>query len=541
MAGAGAIETGRSVSGSASGAIDSVHGARQPVPGGLRNRVRRAAILLAGGSLLLAAGGCALRSGGPPHVIREAAPELPADFAGSPSTGPHQAEAWWRAFADPALDRVVASVLDSNFSVAEAVARVEQARTRARLADAAILPTLGASLTAETFDLPTNAAIGAQLEDLGLDFPLPDRLGFPTYTLGADFAYEADFWGRVRHTALAAGSELLASEFDLRVARIGILAETISAYFEISHLRQQRAIAGKQVELLEERERLVERRYESGLAVALELHGVRHALAGARAGVPRIENQLAETESRLAVLLGGYREDVAAILPESPAPPSPAEPVPAGIPADLLSQRPDVQAAGHRLEAAGHTVEARRAALMPQLSLRGSLGLRSTDAAGLFDVKQWFANLAGNLLRPVFDGGRLASGVELAEARFDELAAAYGRTIVTAVNEVEAALATSRNEGRRQEALAARREEVRASAELQSRRYASGISGYGDLLDADARLLDAESALASSARNLALARLAIHRALGGAWTAPDAMAGAPARAPEARAKGPADR
>ena len=512
------------------------------VPVGPRNL--RFAVLntLVAGLLLAAAGGCALLSGtSPPRPAPEAAPELPTDFAESPADGAHEAQEWWRAFADPSLDQVVESVLDSNFSVAEAVARVEQARTRARLADAAILPTVGATLTAETFDLPTNAAIGAQLEDLGLDFPLPDRLGFPTYTLGADFAYEADFWGRARHTALAAGSELLASEFDLRVARIGILAETISAYFEIGHLRQQLAIARRQVELLEERERLVESRYERGLAVSLELHGVRQALSSAQAGVPQVENQLAETESRLAVLLGGYREDVRAILPDSLSPEAPAEPVPAGIPADLLSQRPDVQAAGHRLEAAGHAVEARRAALMPQLSLSGSIGLRSTDAGGLFDVKQWFTNLAGNLLRPVFDGGRLASGVELAEARFDELAAAYGRTIVTAVNEVEAALATLRNEGRRQESLAARHEEARASVEAQSRRYEAGISGYEDLLDADARLLDAEAALASSARNLALARLAIHRALGGAWTAPDEIAGAPANAPDNRAKGPADR
>ena len=496
------------------------------------------ALALGCGLVSVAGGGCALRAASP---AREAAPELPAEFAEGPAAGAHQPQEWWRAFNDPALDRVVTSVLDSNFSVAEAVARVEQARTRARLADAAILPTASASLTAETFDLPTNAAIGAQLEDLGLDFPLPDRLGFPTYTLGADFAYEADFWGRLRHSALAAGSELLASEFDLRVARIGILAETISAYFEIGHLRQQLAITGRQVELLEERERFVASRYERGLTPSLELHGVREALSSARAGVPQVENQLAETESRLAVLLGGYREDVAAILPDFLSPETPAEPVPSGIPADLLSQRPDVQAAGHRLEAAGHTVEARRAALMPQLSLSGSIGLRSTDAGGLFDVKQWFTNLAGNLLRPVFDGGRLASGVELAEARFDELAAAYGRTIVTAVNEVEAALATLRNEGRRQESLAARHEEARTSVEVQSRRYELGISGYGDLLAADAGLLDAEAALASSERNLALARLAIHRALGGAWTVPDAMAGAPAGAPDGRAKGPADR
>ena len=509
---------------------------------GLRNCACLMACVLGGGLLLVAAGGCALGSrSAPPAPAQEAAPELPADFVEASGAGPHQAQEWWRAFADPALDQVVESVLASNFSVAEAVARVEQARTRARLADAAILPVVGARAGVEAFDAPTNAAIGAQLEDLGLDFPLPDRLGFPVYSLGADFAYEVDFWGRARHAALAAGSELLASEFDLRAAHIGILAETITAYFEIGHLRQQLGIARRQVEVLEERERLIESRYERGLASSLELYGVRQALSSVQAGVPQLENQLAATESRLAVLLGGYREDVAAILPDSLDPGSPPDPVPAGIPADLLLQRPDVRAAGHRLEAAGHTVEARRAALMPQLSLAGSIGLQSTEVGGLFDVQQWFANLASNLLRPVFDGGRLATGVELAEARFDELAAAYARTVVTAVNEVEAALATSRNEGRRRQSLAARHAEARATVDLQSERYESGVGGYGDLLDANRALLDAEAALASSDRNLALARLAIHRALGGSWTSPDEIAAVSTSAAGAPGKGPPDR
>ena len=512
------------------------------VPVGLRNGPFLTASIFAWGLLLVAGGGCALGSRPPPPApAQEAAPELPADFVESPAAGSHQPQEWWRAFADPALDQVVESVLASNFSVAEAVARVQQARTRARLADAAILPVVAARAGVDTFDLPTNAAIGAQLDELGLDFPLPDRLGLTTYSLSADFAYELDFWGRVRHAALAAGSELLASEFDLRAARIGILAETITAYFEIGHLRQQLAIAERQVEVLGERARLIENRYERGLASSLDLYPVRQALSSAQAGVPGIENQLAEMESRLAVLLGGYRKDVAAILPDSLAPASPADPVPAGIPADLLLQRPDVQAAGHRLEAAGHAVEARRAALMPQLSLAGSIGLQSTEVSGLLDVQQWFVNLASNLLRPVFDGGQLSSNIELAEARFDELAAAYGQIVLTAVNEVEAALTMLRNEGRRRESLSAQHEEVRASMDLQSQRYESGVGGYSDLLDANRTLLDVESALASSDRNLALARLAIHRALGGAWTVPDEVVAASAGAAGTPEKGLTDR
>lgn len=502
---------------------------------GRRHRLPAAfapALLAVAGGLF---GGCALPSRpAVPDPVSAAVPEMPGDFAGSPSAGAGESSEWWRAFSDPVLDRVVNSVLASNFDMAEAVARIEQARTRARLADAAILPVVGARAGVDSFDTPINAGIGAQFEELGLSdtlgaagFALPDRLGITTYTFGADFAYEIDFWGRARHQSLAAGAELLASESDLEAARIGILAETIATYFEIVFLRRQSEIAADGVEVLEAREQLIVARYDSGLADSLSLYRVRQNLRNTQANLPQLDSLLAEAEARLAVLLGGSREDALGVLPDSLAPTQPADPVPVGIPADLLLQRPDLRAAGHRLEAAAHTVEARRAKLMPSLSFSGAIGLQSTDVSGLFDVQQWFANLVSNLVAPVFDGGRLARNVELADARFDELAAAYGRTVVTAVNEVEAALTRLRNEGRRNDLLASRLEEARSSANLQSRRYESGISAYGDLLDASLTLLDVETALADSERSLALARLAVHRALGGAWTPPDEEAAEP--------------
>ena len=168
---------------------------------------------------------------------------------------------------------------------------------------------------------------------------------------------------------------------------------------------------------------------------------------------------------------------------------------------------------------AGHHIEVRRAALLPSLSLAGTIGLQTTDVAGLFDVRQWFSNLAANLLAPVFDGGRLGGEVALAQARFNELAAAYGRTVVTAVSEEETALVALRNEGRRRDLPAARHAEAQSSLVLRSERHASGLGGYAAFLDASRTLLDVESAMVGADRDLAMARLAVHRGLGGAWTA----------------------
>ena len=492
----------------------------------------------------------------PAPSLPQAAPEplaavtdaLPEGFAGSLGAGEYEPSEWWRAFADPVLDEVVDVALASNFDLAEAVARVQQARETARLARVAIFPVVGARASVDDFSSPTNAGIGAQLQELGLeealgdaadDFTLAERLGLTTYALSADVAYELDFWGRARNEQLAAGAGYLASESDLWAVRIGMLAETIAAYFEIVDLRRRIALARETAEVLLEREVVAATRYGRGLADSLDLHRVREELRDTQAGVPQLENRLAAAEGRLAVLLGGYGEDVQALLPDTPAPAPPAEPVPVGVPADLLFQRPDVRAANHRLEAAGYAIEARRAALLPSLSLSGTIGLQSSDVAGLLNVHQWFTNLAANLLEPVFDGGRLRSRVALAEARFNELAAAYGRTVVTAVNEVEAALAGLVNEGRRHAFLVSRREEAQATVDLRAERYTAGIGGYADFLDALRALLNVESALAGAERDLALARLAVHRALGGAWVAPDAPDGPGPASHADQAHGPA--
>ena len=303
--------------------------------------------------------------------------ELPEEFAGSGVAGSYEPLEWWNAFADPALDRVIETVLDSNFDLAEAVARVDQARARERIVKAPAFPLLKPSADITDTDIPTNAGIAAQLDEVGLgsdvysDFgiELPDRLDLTTYTLGVDFSYELDFWGRNRNDALAAGAERLATEADYLTARMGVLTETVRTYLEIVDLRHQQGLAVKNVEIFQQRESLAEIRYDRGLTDASDLYAARQNLSNAQAELPQIKALLADAEGRLWVLLGGYRAELADMLPDSLTPSTALEPVPAGIPADLLVQRPDVSAARQRMEAARYTVGARRADLLPSLSL----------------------------------------------------------------------------------------------------------------------------------------------------------------------------
>ena len=464
----------------------------------------------------------------PAPSVPEPVAELPGAFAEPAAAGDAEAREWWKAFNDPILNTVVDTVLASNFDLAEAVARVQQARAQAGIARAGLFPVLQATASATDQDTPANAGFGQQFRELtgtgdgalpgGLQFP--DRLGITTYSLGTEFAYELDFWGRARNDARSAGLQYLASESDYHTARIGVLAETITTYFEIVDLRRRSDLAQETVDVLLEREQLAENRYNRGLTPSSELYQVRQERLNTQSALPQLQSQLVNAEGRLAVLMGGFRDKVDAILPDSLAPMPSGDPVAAGVPTDLLIQRPDVLATRQRLEAARYAIGARRAELLPSLSLSGTIGVQASEADGLFNVDQWFRNLLGNLTAPIFQGGRLRSNLALAEAQFQQAAAAYGRTVVTAVHEVESTLAALENEGRRHAFLESQLEEARASVALQQDRYSSGVGGYTDYLDALRSRLNVESTLAGSRRDLALARLAVHRALGGDWTAP---------------------
>ena len=467
---------------------------------------------------------------------------LSEPFAGGQAAGTYEPAEWWRSFEDPALDRIVEAVLGSNHDLIIAVARLEQARAGARIASAAAFPLVRPSVGGNDFETPTNAGIGAQLEELGLDasafsdfgLVIPEELGLTTFSLAGEFAYEVDFWGRNRSTLLAAGAERAASESDFLAARIGILAETIGTYIEIADLRRQRALAGENAEILEEREQLATSRYDGGLIGASQLYAVRRDLRNARAELPQLDGRLAGTEARLWVLLGGYREDLAGYLPDALSPSPAFGDVPTGVRVDLLVQRPDVGAARQRLQAARHRLGASRAALLPSLSLTGTIGLQSTDSNEWFDPDQWFQNLTMNVLGPAFQGARLRGNVALAEARYQEASAAWGRAVVTAVNEVEAALAAWDTSRRRHNLLSAVAEEARSEVALRERRYVSGVGGYEEFLAAAQILVAANSALAATERDLGLARLALHRALGGAWTGPGAISAQRSGAPGPR-------
>jgi len=448
--------------------------------------------------------------------------DLPETFLESEAVGAYAPIEWWRDFDDPTLDALIDSAPVSNLDLVEAVARVEQAPAQSGIAWADLFPQVQVGGDVSRSSQPANTGIGGALGGLGGDTtraaPSFDRFNFTTYSASLGFSWELDFWGRARNDGRAAAADLLASRADLHAARLGVLSETISTYFQIVDLRERRGLTGETVDVLEEREGLTETRYDRGLVSSLEMYQVRLDLRTVQASLPQIETQLADAEGRLAVLLGKFAGRIDGLLGEDLAPTPSLDPIDTGIPADLLLQRPDLRAAAERLEAARFRVGARKAQLLPTLALSGSVGQQSSGVGGLFDAGQWFTNLIGGLTAPIFQGGRLRNNVKAAESQYIQFAAAFGRAVLTAVYEVETSLMRYEQERERYAFLSSQRDEAQASADLQAQRYASGVAGYTDYLDALRTLLGVQSTLSEARTELGLARLAVHRGLGGGWT-----------------------
>ncbi len=458
---------------------------------------------------------------------------MPTDFRVDADLAGHEATGWWGVFDDPTLDRLIETALEANLDLRESVARLDELRHRYRIARAPLMPSVTLNGDANRSDSPGNTGFGGSLggEETdgatppdstgGFGFTFPDRFAFTTYTASVGFAYELDFWGRLRNESGAAARDFLASRADAETVRLTVIASTISTYLELVATRLQLANVEENVDLLRERTELTDERYRAGLTTSFELYTIRQLFRTAQVDLTILRTLVADIEGRLALILGRYAGNMGELLPQDLDPAVDTSPVPAGLPVTLLEERPDVLAAHARLEAARLRVGARRAELLPTISLNGSVGFQSSEPSNLFRADQWFLSLIGGIVAPIFHGGRLRANVGVADAQYDQVMVAYVRTVLNAFREVRTSLVQLDNERERYVNVLEQVADANASLAYQLRRFQIGIGDYVSYLDARLSLNSAETTLAQAERGLGEARLAVHRALGGAWTEED--------------------
>ena len=441
--------------------------------------------------------------------------ELPEAFSAAPaepSSNAYTPQNWWRAFEDPVLDGLVERALASNLDIAESAARLRQAKAQARVAQSALVPTTSASGNASGTNSPLEGLAFGNLPGVG------DRLENETYTLDLNTSYELDLFGRARDDFRAARQDAIASAQDFKTVQLSAAAETITAYFDYVDAARQITLSEQTIEVLRDRAERTDDRFERGLADSLELYQIRQDLRSTESGLPQLRSSLAATRSRLALLLGTYPGELETTLSQPLRPRLVFEPVPSGLPVDLLSQRPDVAAAYERLEGARLRIGARRAERFPSITFNASLGTQGGDPGSAFDfASNWATSLASGLVAPLFDGGRISANIASARATYDQQAAAYASAVIGAFGEVESALSDYEQQRRRYALITAQLAEAQGSLDLQSRRFEAGVGSYLSYLDALRTVYAVETSLSSAARSTALARLGVHRALGGDW------------------------
>jgi len=468
--------------------------------------------------LIATLGGCV--SMAPETQMPQSVAELPDAYTDDGGkTGEYRPEAWWRGFEDETLNALVNEALNDNLDIAEASARLDKANAQAGVARAALLPSTTASAGASYSDSPLSGSpFGGLAGGQG-------RLENESYSLSLGAAYEIDLFGRARADLMARRADALSAKYDFRSVQLAAAAEAITTYFEIVDTRRQIELAIVTTDILADRVSRTDERYRRGLVQSFELYQVRQELRTIQASLPQRESALDTAEGRLAVILRDYPQGLRSRIDKPLRPRLVFKPVPPGLPASLLTQRPDVAAAWQRLEAARLTIGARRAERFPALRLDGSIGAQGDTPSSAFDTADnWALSLASGIVAPIFDGGRISANIAIARATYDERAAAYTRAVLNAYREVASAEKDYEEQRQRYRLILAQLGDAEASHDLQARRFRAGVGTYIAYLDAMRAVYQVQSSLSTASRDVALARLGVHRALGGDWTASEKFA-----------------
>ncbi|MDI3489162.1 MAG: outer membrane protein multidrug efflux system [Thauera sp.] len=445
-----------------------------------------------------------------PAYERPAAP-VPASFPqaapseASAAAQQAQAVAWRDYFADARLREVIALALQNNRDLRVAALNIERARAQYGIQRADLFPTITASGGQSAQRVPGDLnSSGAST----VSRQYSANLGFASY--------ELDFFGRVRSLEEQALQTYLGTEEARRSAQISLVAEVANAWLRLAADRERLALARSTFETRQKSFDLTQRSFDAGAVSALDLRQAETLLQTARADAARYAALVAQDENALALVVGAGVSP--ALLPQGldAAIASVAE-LPAGVPSEVLTRRPDVVQAEYALRAANASIGAARAAFFPSITLTATVGTASASLDGLFESGSRAWSFMPQIRIPIFEAGRLQASLDVAEIQRDITIAQYEKAIQSAFREVADALA---DRATLAEQLDARRKLVEAtqkSFELSEARYKGGVDSYLNLLDAQRSLYAAELELISVRLSDATNRVALYKALGGGW------------------------
>ena len=452
--------------------------------------------------------------------------------ARSPGQGPgaptrEDLTRWWDRFDDPTLGRLVQAAAANNTDVAQAVARLRQAREALIQSRSSLFPTVSGS---------TGYQRNENLRGGGRSFTLPDGTvvdtgggGSNNFSVGLSASYQVGLFGEIRRTVEASRAQQEASGYDYAAVILSVESEAARNYVLARAFQAQIANARSSLGLQDDNLEIAGFRVQAGLVSSLDAEQARVQRAQTAATIPSLEQQYNAAVSRLGVLTGqapgALKSELAATRPI----PVGAPPAGIGIPADALRQRPDVRAAERTLAAATAQIGVAKARLYPALAISGNINTNAASIGGIGDAIT--GSLFAGLTQAIFNGGRLRSQVRAQEAAADGALAAYKGTVLLALEDIENAVVALQTAQAREREFGVALDAANTSALLSRSQYRSGLTDFTTLNQQEAALLSARNGLTQARSDAATALIALYVALGGGWDAAAVPEAPPRTAP----------
>lgn len=450
--------------------------------------------------------GCTLA----PRYVRPEAPvdasypELPAGYDAE-ADGPSVTETDWEGFyPDPRLQELIRRGLAENRDVRRVALDIEAARSLLRIQRSELLP--GLQATAGGTWSQTSAAAS----------PVGQGFRIEQYQVGLAIpSFELDLFGRIRSLTRGQLARYLASEEAWRSARIALVGQIATTYLLERASDEQLTLARRALETREQALELARQRFEAGISSEIDLRQAQTLVESARVSVATLTRQREQAQNALRRLVGTSIEGLPAARPLDEQ--GIVTDIPAGVPSDLLVQRPDIRAAEQRLRAANADIGAARAAFFPRISLTASAGSASRDLSGLFESGTAVWSFVPQLVQPIFQWGRNRANLRLSEVRKEQAVVDYELAIQTAFREVADALVARATYREQLDAQARLVEAQRTRLELAEQRYANGVASFLEVLDAQRELFSAEQGLVQARQAWLTNAVDLYRALGGGF------------------------
>jgi multidrug efflux system outer membrane protein len=428
----------------------------------------------------------------PPAQWREAPP--------NDSEGVWPSADWWHGFGSPTLDDLILEAQRSNDDLAAAIARVEEADAQARIAGAALLPSV---------DFGADAARQrAQVTGVG-----PETYNSFSPVLSA--SYELDFWGKNRATRDAARATALASRYDKETVALTVVSSVASTYFQALEFRDRLQVARDNLANGEKILHGLQLEVTAGIATGLDVAQQETAVALLNAAIPPLQQQFRQSVNALAVLLGKTPESIDVDTGTLNALTTPQ--VVDGLPSHLLARRPDVAESEQQLISANADITVARAALFPSIELTASGGYASSALDSLINPVSRVWALSAGLTQPIFHGGALRGQVAFSNARYRELLSDYHKTVISAFSNVESALVaaqqTHEQQIRQQDAVT----KARRAFQFAQTQMSAGIVNILTVLNTENALFSAQDELVQIQYLHLQSLVDLYTALGGGW------------------------